>query len=75
MSRPTIERQTLNVLFGGDRSVSTLAMDFPYLSESSVRSALHRLYDKGLVDRYGWRPMLWHLTRKGVDALGQENKK
>jgi DNA-binding HxlR family transcriptional regulator len=40
----------LHLLAGSVKSIDRLAMDWPGLTESSVRGAIGRLYERGLVD-------------------------
>jgi len=46
-------------------------MGYPRFSENAVRSALDRLWRKGLVERRG---RLWEITDKGLAVLGESDQ-
>lgn len=67
------QRAILTSLSNEDRSVGTLSMDWPWISESGARSALNRLYKRGLVEPARWsgREREWSITRRGTELLDQ----
>lgn len=51
------QKLVLNLLaINAEQTVRDLARNWPTLTESSARSAVNRLGDRGLVDFAGWSP-------------------
>lgn len=65
------QQAVLTSLAAEDRSVRTIAYDWPWLTESSVRSAVKRLEWRGLVDVAGWdgQSRTYKITDKGLTVL------
>lgn len=67
------QQAILTSLSSSDRTVRTLADDWPWLTAGATRSALDRLYERGLVEPARWDgpSREWTITVRGQEALDQ----